>query len=277
MPPSTHTNDVAHTGNVPATPDLEAEPEDVESLVADAIRDVGFTPTVLQIKLLMRHAQLVEASNAVFNLTGVRGIRDIIPKLTVPSINLLAPAGGWLPTTEWWSGKRVIDVGSGAGFPGIPLAIMLPECDLTLLEARAKKCNFLREAAAELGLQNTEVENSRAETAGQNPRHREQYDVATARAVARLPELAELVLAFVNIGGTAVLPKGGSDQELNDELQHAATALNILGSAPPVVMPPLNSVVTADSQERLVYLMKLAPTPATYPRNAGVPRKRPLQ
>ena len=277
MPPSTHTNDVAHTGNVPATPDLEAEPEDVESLVADAIRDVGFTPTGMQIKLLMRHAQLVESNNKVFNLTGVRGIRDIIPKLTVPSINLLAPAGGWLPTTEWWSGKRVIDVGSGAGFPGIPLAIMLPECDFTLLEARAKKCNFLRDAAAELGLQNTEVENSRAEAAGQNPRHREQYDVATARAVARMAELAELVLGFISVGGTAVLPKGGSDQDLNDELQHAATALTTLGSAPPVVIPPLNSVVTADSQERLVYLMKLAPTPATYPRNAGVPRKRPLQ
>ena len=277
MPPPTHTSNVTRTGDVPATPDPEAEPEDVESLVADAIRDVGFTPNGLQIKLLMRHAQLIKSNNKVFNLTGVRGIRDIVAKLTVPSINLLSPAGGWLPTTEWWSGKRVIDVGSGAGFPGIPLAIMLPECDFTLLEARAKKCNFLREAAAELGLQNTAVENSRAETAGQNPRHREQYDVATARAVARLAELAELVLGFISVGGTAVLPKGGSDQELDDELQHAATALNTLGSAPPVVIPPLNSVVTADSQERLVYLMKLAPTPATYPRNAGVPRKRPLQ
>ena len=277
MPPSTHTDNVAHTGNVPATPDPEAAPEDIESLVADAVRDVGFTPTGLQIKLLMRHAQLVESNNAAFNLTGVRGIRDIIAKLTVPSINLLAPAGGWLPTTEWWSGKRVIDVGSGAGFPGIPLAIMLPECDFTLLEARAKKCKFLRDAVADLSLENTAVENSRAEDAGQNPRHREQYDVATARAVARMAELAELVLGFISVGGTAVLPKGGSDQELNDELQHAATALNILGSAPPVVIPPLSSVVPADSQERLVYLMKLAPTPATYPRNAGVPRKRPLQ
>ena len=261
---------------VPAASETSMEPADIECIIADAIRAVGFAPTDLQVKLLERHAQLVDASNAAFNLTGVRGISEIVAKLTVPSINLLAPAGGWLPTTEWWNGKRVIDVGSGAGFPGIPLAIMLPECNFTLLEARAKKCDFLRNAVTKLGLKNAEVENSRAEVAGQNPLHRERYDVATARAVARLPELAELVLGFVSVGGTAVLPKGGKPQELDNELQSAAMALNTLGSAPPVVMPPFNDTESADSEERLVYLMKLAPTPSRYPRNPGVPRKRPL-
>ena len=273
---STHTPTVARPGLRHAARKPEAERADVQSALAEAVRSVGFAPTDSQVNLLARHAELVESTNAEFNLTGVRGIGDVIAKLTVPSINLLAPAGGWLPTTEWWSGKRVIDIGTGAGFPGIPLAVMLPECDFTLLEARAKKCDFLRDAVDQLGLQNAAVVNDRAEAAGQDPLHRETYDVATARAVARLAELAELVLPFVSVGGVAVLPKGGKPHDLENELQRAAMALNTLGSAPPVVIPPLNGDETADSEERLIYLMKVASTPAAYPRNPGIPRKRPL-
>ena len=276
MPPSTNTPAVAISDTESAASDPDSIRTGTKSALVKAARSVGFTATDSQVEQLVRHAELVDAANATANLTGLQGVSEIVAKLTIPSIKLLAPAGGWLPTSEWWDGRRVIDIGTGGGFPGIPMAVMLPECELTLLDARAKKCVFLHTAIAELGLANVTVVNSRAETAGRDPRHRERYDVATARAVARLPELAELVLGFVSVGGVAVAPKGGSARDLNDEFQRANKALSVMGSAPPVVLPPASGVADTPDAERLVYLMKIASTPATYPRNAGVPRKRPL-
>ena len=242
----------------------------------DAADEVGLDLTLEQHQLLVRHAEMIDEGNSRMNLTAVRGTQAIVNKLVAPSIRLLAPAGGWLPTIEWWSGRRVIDVGTGAGVPGVPMAILLPDCNFTLLEARAKKCRFLREVSGELGLDNVTVLNSRAEVAGRSPTQRECYDVAVARSVADLAVLAELVLPFVQVGGTAVLPKGGSEPELQAEIERAAFAINTLGSAPAIVEPRLNDSSSTDREYRTVYLMKIAQTPSQYPRNAGIPKKRPL-
>lgn len=276
MPPSTNTSTVASSDNDSAASDSDAMRATAKAALADATRSIGFTATESQIEQLLRHAELVHAANATLNLSGLQGTSEVIEKLTIPSIELLAPAGGWLPTAEWWNDRNAIDIGTGGGFPGIPMAILLPECEFTLLEARAKKCVFLHAAIAELGLENATVVNSRAETAGRDRRYRERYDVATARAVARMPELAELVLGFVGIGGVAVLPKGGNAHELDDELEAAAKALHVMGSAPPVVVPSPSEVADTNPVKRMVYLLKIAPTPPTYPRNAGIPRKRPI-
>lgn len=260
-------------------PHREEHPHGADAIdtLSHAAGQVGFQLTTALTNLLIRHAEMVHHANSTVNLTSVGDIDAIVSKLTAPSIQLLAPAGGWLPTAEWWTGRNVIDIGSGAGFPGIPLAILLPDCNFTLLEARSKKCQFLRDAVNQLGISNASVINSRAETAGQKQDHRERYDVAIARAVAPLPELAELVLPFVCVGGTAVLPKGGSDTDLRAEVQRASKAIDILGSAPAVVMGgDDDSSDVASSNERTIYLMKIALTPSQYPRNAGIPRKRPI-
>ena len=249
---------------------------DAIAKLSNAAGQVGFQLTTAHTDLLVRHAEMVHQANSNVNLTSVGDADAIVSKLTAPSIQLLAPAGGWLPTAEWWTGRNVIDIGSGAGFPGIPLAILLPDCNFTLLEARAKKCQFLRDAVDQLGISNASVVNSRAETAGQKQDHRERYDVAIARAVAPLPELAELVLPFVCVGGTAVLPKGGTDSHLRAEVERAAHAIDILGAAPAVIMGSDDASDVASSNERIIYLMKIAPTPSQYPRNAGIPRKRPI-
>ena len=262
--------------SVPTATDLRRE-------LKRAAESVDLQPSPDQIDCLIRHAELVAESAGTANLTALRSVEGIVRELVIPGIGLLAPAGGWLPTAEWWAGRKVIDVGTGAGFPGIPLAALLPECEFTLLDARSRKCRFLGAAVSQLGLPNVAVVNSRAEDAGRNPGYRERFDVATARAVARLPELAELVLPFVEIGGVAVLPKGGSEADITREVGEASGAVSKLGSAPPVVMPFSGSghgdseQGAGDSRDWMVYLMKIESTPARYPRNPGIPRKRPLQ
>lgn len=253
--------------------------DDNHAVLSRTAEQVGVKPTTHQTDLLIRYAELVQNANATSNITSIGSVQGVVSKLIAPSIQLLAPAGGWLPTTDWWAGRRVIDIGSGAGIPGIPLAILVPECEFTLLEARAKKCHFIRHAVEQLGISNVSVINSRAETASRQPDHRERYDVAVARAVAQLPELAELALPFVSVGGTALLPKGGSEEDLRDEVDRASKAVETLGSAPAMVMEGTyssNGAENASARERTVYLMKIAPTPPQYPRNAGIPKKRPI-
>lgn len=267
-----------HARNLKAPNSHETDSDHANSqeVLRKAADEVGSDLTREQSQLLVRHAEMIDAANSGMNLTAVRGTQAIVDKLVAPSIRLLAPAGGWLPTIEWWSGRNVIDVGTGAGVPGVPMAILLPNCNFTLLEARAKKCRFLHEVLGGLGLDNVTVLNSRAEIAGRSPTHRERYDVAVARSVADLAVLAELVLPFVQVGGTAVLPKGGSGPELQAEIDRAAFAIDTLGSAPAIVEPRLDDASQTNREYWTVYLMKIAQTPSQYPRNAGIPNKRPL-
>ncbi|HEX5691891.1 MAG TPA: 16S rRNA (guanine(527)-N(7))-methyltransferase RsmG, partial [Roseiflexaceae bacterium] len=164
----------------------------------------------------------------------------------------------------------LIDVGAGAGFPGLPLKILRPALHLTLVESIEKKAAFLRHIAAELGLQGVEVVVARAETVGRDAVHRERYDVAMARAVADLRVLAEYCVPLCRIGGRLLAPKGAQSAE---EIERALPAIARLGGGPPVVEP----VDIPETERRaLVVIEKIAPTPAQYPRAVGVPTKRPL-
>lgn len=248
-----------------------------------AIRAVGFEADESQVRRLIRHAELVDQGERWWHLTAVRGVGNLLERLTVPAIRLLAAAGGWLPTVDWWAGRCVADVGTGAGYPGIPLAILNPQCHFALIEARGRKCEFLEATVRELELENVEVLNGRAEYFGQLAEHRERYDVGTALAVAKLPELAELVLPLVKVGGVALLPKGPNQEALDAEVASATAALETLGSAPAHVVSAADAASAASaagdggrSSVAVVYLMKLQATPAAYPRNPGVPGKRPL-
>lgn len=162
-------------------------------------------------------------------------------------------------------GARIIDVGSGGGLPGIPLAIVMPAMHFTLLEATGKKAGFLREAAAKLGLANVGVVEARSEKAGQDPAHREQYDAATARAVGPMSVIAELTVPLVKVGGRVFLIKG---QKADEELAAARKAFHLLHA---------RHETTLDTPTgRIVILDKPRKTPAAYPRRDGEPKRTPL-
>lgn len=164
--------------------------------------------------------------------------------------------------------RRVVDVGSGGGLPGLPLKIARPELEVTLIEADQAKAAFLVQAAARLGLRGVEVLAVRAEEAGRDARHREAYDVAVARAVAALPALVELCLPLVRVGGRLLAQKTSGD-----EVAAAARALEMLGGE---VVGVEAAASSARDKGVVVIVAKVRPTPDAYPRRSGIPAAKPL-
>jgi 16S rRNA (guanine527-N7)-methyltransferase len=226
-----------------------------------------------QLGLHLRRSQLSALSlyerelldwNTRFNLTAIRDPREIRIKHFLDSLTCLMA----LRETPV---DRLIDVGTGAGFPGIPIKIIYPKMQLTLVESVGKKAEFCRHVANILDLKKVEVVQERAEVLGQNPSYREQFDWAVARAVAILPVLAEYLLPLVHVGGSMLAMKGENGPA---EAHSSERALRVLGGhlrqLLPVTLPGV-------AEERyLVVVDKVAATPKGYPRKVGVPAKRPL-
>jgi 16S rRNA (guanine527-N7)-methyltransferase len=164
--------------------------------------------------------------------------------------------------------RKVVDVGSGGGLPGLPLKIARPELLVTLIEADQAKAAFLVQACAQLGVTGVEVLARRAEELGRDPRLRESFDLAVARALAPMPVLVELCLPFVRVGGRLLAQK--TDKE---EVAAARHAIELLGGS-------LDGIVAAPSNARrsgtVITVTKISPTPAAYPRRPGVPARKPL-
>ena len=220
-----------------------------------------------QSSALLRFRDLLVAANASLNLTSVREPAEIERRHIAESLTVVRAieAAGRLPP-----GARVIDVGSGGGLPGIPLAVARPDLQVTLLEATGKKAAFLERTAAALGLSGVRVIAARAEEAAHDLAERETYDLALARAVAALATLVELTLPFVRIGGALAAVKGSRAEE---EIEAAAAAVRRCGGGEVQVAP-----LTADAPNlRLIVVPKVAPTPPELPRRPGVPAKRPLR
>lgn len=201
--------------------------------------------------------QLLE-TNRSFNLTAIAEPEEAWRKHVLDSLSLL-PHLQALP-----AGSRVVDVGSGGGLPGIPLAIALPQLSFTLLEATAKKARFLREVSRTLGLGNVEVENERAETFGRGA-GRERFDAATSRALSRLSVLLELTLPLIKTGGESLAIKG---EQAGLEVDEAARALEVLHGRV--------ERMERTSTGTIVVVRKVAKTGATYPRRPGEPKRSPL-
>jgi len=227
-------------------------------------RQLGLRLTRSQLSALALYERELSDWNTRFNLTAIRDPQEIHIKHFLDSFTcLLALREG--------SVGRLVDIGTGAGFPGIPLKIIFPQMQLTLVESVGKKAQFCRHVVNILELKAVEVIQERAENLGHDPAHREQYDWAVARAVAILPVLAEYLLPLVRVGGRMLAMKGESGPA---EAHSAERALKVLGGhlrqLVPVTLPGV-------AEERyLVVIDKMAATPGIYPRKVGVPAKHPL-
>lgn len=214
-------------------------------------------------RLEIYYHELVEANKKV-NLTRLVTAREVAVKHVLDSLLGLHVLKG-LPQAH------IVDVGSGAGFPGLALKAVLTGLGLTLVESVRKKCRFMENAARAMGLDGVNVVWGRAEETARLPRHRAAYDIAMARAVAEIRVLAEYCLPFVKVGGLFVAYKG---PEVRDELAAAGPALDILGGTKENV---LEFSLPLDGGDRtLVCIRKTAVTPPAYPRRPGIPRKKPL-
>lgn len=242
----------------------------MDSVIA-AAQLLGVDLDAKQQAQFQRYRELIELRSKQFNLTGHKTWDKIREELFIRSLRVLSPAGGNVATPEWFAGKRAIDVGTGAGIPGMVMKIALPDLHMTLLDSIGKRTKFLAEVANELELTGLEVINSRAEDVGQEHEHREQYDVVVARAVARLAELAELTIPFAKIGGTVILPKS---QGAADEVAEASAAAEVLGAAPALVLE-VDKPGTSPPDD-MVYWMKISTTPREFPRRVGIPHQSPL-
>ena len=259
-----------------------------EFLAACEAAGVLFDPGDLE--KLEAYLRLLLETNRQFNLTAVtdpaqgwmRHIYDaltLLPLLDACAEDEAKPAtddgaeGGAAPTAEPREDRRaadrpkqVIDVGSGGGLPGIPLAVARPDVRFTLLEATGKKAEFLARVTAELGLSNVEVLRERAETVGQDHRRwRERFDAVMARAVGPLPVLLELTVPLARVGGVVLAIKG---ERAGEEIEAAKAALHALHAAViDTIRTPTGTIVVIE---------KRRPTPRLYPRLPGEPKRRPL-
>ncbi len=212
---------------------------------------------------LLRFLDLMLDANRRFNLTAVRDRDQAWTRHVLDSLTLLPLMHGLPP------GSRVVDVGSGGGLPGLPLAIERRDLRVILVEATGKKARFLEECAAELDLANVTVAAERAELLGHSPDHREQYDVATCRAVGSLREIVEYALPLVRVGGFLLAMKGAHVEE---EVEDAKGAVARLGGA----IDPVDATGRPTTGGLILRIVKVAPTPPELPRAVGRARKRPL-
>jgi 16S rRNA (guanine527-N7)-methyltransferase len=217
-----------------------------------------------QLKAFEEYESLLLEWNTRMNLTAIRDPGEIRVKHFLDSLTCLK-------VMQDTPSERLVDVGSGAGFPGLPLKIACPGLRVTLIESVGKKAEFCQRVASELKLEGVEVVQDRAEVSGHSAVHREKYDWAVGRAVAALPSLAEYLLPFVKVGGRMLAMKGESALA---EAHSAEKAFHLLGGhlrqVVPVALPGV-----AD-ERYLVVVDKIAATPHQYPRRVGLPTKKPL-
>lgn len=237
--------------------------------LAAAADRIGIALNADALARFARYRDVLLERNAQVNLTAIRDPADIERRLILDALAILPALDAASHRVPRGSGDtiRLVDIGAGAGFPGLPLKIARPALDLTLIDATAKKTAFLSELIADLGLDRARAVHGRAEDLGQDRTYRARFDVATARAVASLPVLLEYVVPFLRVGGTALLPKG---LQIDEELREGRRAASILGAE----IVSANRLPVAGT--RLVVATKARPTSADYPRRPGIPSRSPL-
>jgi len=237
----------------------------MEKLIQEVRKLTGYQLNDKQVSLFQRYEEELLEWNSRFNLTAVRDREGIRIKHFLDSLSCMLVFGSHFPA-------RLIDVGTGAGFPGVPLKICFPSMQLTLVESVGKKAQFCRHIVTSLGLERVEIIQARAEEIGQMPLHREKYDLATARAVAAMPILVEYLLPLVKIGGTVLAQKGENGPA---ETQSVENSVRLLGGKIQQVRK-INLPGVAEDRY-FISISKVAGTPAQFPRRVGIPLKNPLK
>ena len=218
--------------------------------------------TEKQIEQFLNYYEMLIEKNKVMNLTAITEYDEVIEKHFLDSISLCQVYDLSKPVT-------ILDMGTGAGFPGIPLKIAFPEIEITLADSLNKRINFLDEVIEALGLEKVTTVHARAEELARNKEHREGYDVVVSRAVANLSTLGEYCIPFVKEGGCFISYKSG---EIEEEVENAKKAIKILGGQ----IKDIYKFDLAEQKRSFVTIEKIKKTPKTYPRKAGTPSKMPL-
>ena len=236
-----------------------------KSHIIKAFNGIGFTISDKQAEQFLSYYELLVEWNEKMNLTAITEFEDVVVKHFLDSAY-----GGQV--YSFGEDDTVLDLGTGAGFPGIPLKILYPETTFVLMDSLQKRINFLNEVVETLGLENVETCHGRAEDFGHRKEYREQYDLCTSRAVANLSTLSEYCVPFVKIGGQFVSYKSGN---VDNELRESEKAIRILGGEIGKVCSFV--LPETDFARTLVPIKKIKATGKKYPRKAGTPSKEPLQ
>ena len=237
-----------------------------ENFLRAEIQKTGITLSDLQVSQFMKFYELLIEKNKVMNLTAITEFKDVVIKHFVDSLSILN-------VLNIGQQMNVIDIGTGAGFPGIPLKILFPNINIVLLDSLRKRVDFLNDCINELEMKNAEAVHARAEEMAHQSIHREKYDLCVSRAVASLPVLCELTLPFVRVNGHFVAYKGNREST-ESEISQSENALHVLGAE----IEKVNSFsLSSDLYERtLVSIHKVRQISKKYPRKPGIPTKSPL-
>lgn len=236
-------------------------------ILTEGCRKLGISITEKQEQQFLNYYHLLLDWNSRVNLTGITEYPDVMRKHFLDSLCLVQ-----LSDIDKDHIHRVIDVGTGAGFPGIPLKIVFPDLQLVLLDSLNKRIKFLDTLKDELGLKNVTAVHGRAEEYGQKKEYREQFDLCVSRAVANLAVLSEYCIPFVRTGGDFVAYKSGKIQE---ELKDSQKSIDLLGGK--IREKKDFTIPETDITRSLIHIKKICATPGKYPRKSGIPGKTPLQ
>ena len=226
-------------------------------------RDLDIYFLVEQLEQFFVYMNLLIEWNEKMNLTAIIDPDEIILKHFIDSITIL---------NKMENGSKVVDVGTGAGFPGIPLSIMNPTLKITLVDSLNKRLIFLQEVVDKLNLKNIEIVHARAEEFGQNKKYRESFDIATSRAVANLSTLSEYLIPLVKVNGKVISMKAA---DAHDEIKDAKKAIEILGGK--IEKIDEFNLPQSDIGRTVITIKKETQTPSKYPRKPGTPSKEPIK
>lgn len=232
------------------------------------LSELGIPYTEQMLEQLQTYYEMMVEKNKVMNLTAVTEKDEVITKHFLDS---LCFAKVYLPKRKEGFSPRIIDIGTGAGFPGIPLKIFFPEIRIVLLDSLQKRINFLQDVVSALGLDGISCVHGRAEELSGKAEYREQFDYAVSRAVARLASLSELCIPFVKQGGQFLAYKS---EGATEEIEEAGEALSTLGCKKVDILS--YTIPESDLPRKLVVATKTSATPAKYPRGGGKPMKQPI-
>ena len=232
------------------------------NLMKEYGKEICIEFTEEQLKKFYQYMNLLMEWNKKINLTAIIEPKEIILKHFIDSLTILAYIE---------QNKKMIDIGTGAGFPGIPIKIMRDDVDVTLLDSLNKRINFLDVVIKDLNLKNISTVHARIEDYGRDKKYREKYDIVTSRAVANLTTLSEYMIPLVKIEGVSICMKGS---EVEEEIKKSKNAIKILGGEieqiEKLVLPK------SDNKRHLILIKKVKNTPLKYPRKPGTPSKEPL-